>query len=153
MSHLSYYHPHRPRHISATACTKVMADGLSHPFNICISVPLTTYIPTSHSHNHWHPHILLSHLNNCLHPKEWPTSHLIHSTLALSNRFHLHPNVTSQWLSLTHTLSHFGDHLPNEQLNGPLVHSISRPSDCLHLHPSIDHPHPPCCFLVGVVHP
>ena len=64
-----------------------------------------------------------------------------------SHRLHSHPNVASQRLSLTHALSHLRDHLPKERLTGPLVRSTSCPSDCLHLDPSIDHPHTPCCFL------
>jgi hypothetical protein len=35
---------------------------------------------------------------------------------------------------------------PIERPACPLVHLTSRPSDCLHLHPSVDHPHTPYCF-------
>ena len=63
--------------------------------------PNVPYIPTSHLSNHQHPHISLSHPNNCLHSKEREMGRFVHPTLALSIRLHLHPNVASQRLPLT----------------------------------------------------
>ena len=39
MSHSSVYHSDRPRHVTATACTKGVADGPYRPFNIASQYP------------------------------------------------------------------------------------------------------------------